>query len=222
MSNSFLSRCISSNNGLMAEGSETRFKVGLNELSLHSRWKLLSELVIVALLKKNKQDRQKVGCQKLHWLSYLPTVTEFLWASNSREISIYEQAIIISAAGRALLYPREDLRRVRREELSEGLVGRDPLRSFADLQCSTWGLQILSRTKKRSSRSAHNDGLLPRSKQFNTAAVHFLSCSVGNSNIALNRPFYSCILSCQAFDLEWGWRWPSYDRDQYLVSMVTK
>ena len=103
MSNSFLSRCISSNNGLMAEGSETRFKVGLNELSLHSRWKLLSELVIVALLKKNKQDRQKVGCQKLHWLSYLPTVTEFLWASNSREISLYEQAIIISAAGRALL-----------------------------------------------------------------------------------------------------------------------
>ena len=50
----------------MAEGSETRFKVGLDELSLHSRWKLLSELVIVALLKKNKQDRQKVGCQKLH------------------------------------------------------------------------------------------------------------------------------------------------------------
>ena len=23
-----------------------------------------------------------------------------------------------------------------------------------------------------------------------------------------NRPFYSCVLSCQAFDLEWGWRWP--------------
>ena len=23
-----------------------------------------------------------------------------------------------------------------------------------------------------------------------------------------NRSFYSCVLSCQAFDLEWGWRWP--------------
>ena len=26
----------------------------------------------------------------------------------------------------------------------------------------------------------------------------------------------------QAFDLEWGWRWTCCDRDQYLVSMITK
>ena len=38
----------------------------------------------------------------------------------------------------------------------------------------------------------------------------------------LNRPFYSYVLSCQAFDLEWGWRWPCCDRDQYLVSVITK
>ena len=36
-----------------------------------------------------------------------------------------------------------------------------------------------------------------------------------------NRPFYSCVLSCQAFDLEWGWRWPCCVRDQNLVSMIT-
>ena len=36
-----------------------------------------------------------------------------------------------------------------------------------------------------------------------------------------NKPFYSCVLSCQAFDLEWGWRWPCCDGDQYLVSMIT-
>ena len=39
-----------------------------------------------------------------------------------------------------------------------------------------------------------------------------------------NRPFYSCVLthSCQAFNLEWGWRWPCCDGDQYLVGMITK
>ena len=30
------------------------------------------------------------------------------------------------------------------------------------------------------------------------------------------------VLSCQAFDLEWGWRWPCCDRDQYLVSIITR
>ena len=35
------------------------------------------------------------------------------------------------------------------------------------------------------------------------------------------RPFYFCVLSCQAFDLEWGWRWPCCDRDQFLVSMIS-
>ena len=39
---------------------------------------------------------------------------------------------------------------------------------------------------------------------------------------ACNRPFYNCVLSCQAFDLEWGWKWPCCDKDQYLVSMITK
>ena len=37
-----------------------------------------------------------------------------------------------------------------------------------------------------------------------------------------NRPFYKCVLSCQALDLEWSWSWPCCDRDQYLVSMITK
>ena len=38
----------------------------------------------------------------------------------------------------------------------------------------------------------------------------------------MNGPFYSCALSCQAFNLEWGWSWPCCDKDQYLVSMITK
>ena len=37
-----------------------------------------------------------------------------------------------------------------------------------------------------------------------------------------NRPSYSCVLSCQAFDLEWGWSWPCCDRDQCLVSIITR
>ena len=37
-----------------------------------------------------------------------------------------------------------------------------------------------------------------------------------------NRSFYSCVLSCQAFDLEWGWRWPCSDKDQYIVGMITE
>ena len=41
------------------------------------------------------------------------------------------------------------------------------------------------------------------------------------SEYLYKRPFYSCVLSCQAFDLEWGWRWPCCDRDQYLVSMIS-
>ena len=43
------------------------------------------------------------------------------------------------------------------------------------------------------------------------------SLSIRNGS---NRPFCSCALSCQAFDLEWGWRWPR-GRDQYLVSVIT-
>ena len=39
--------------------------------------------------------------------------------------------------------------------------------------------------------------------------------------VVSNRPFYSCVLTCLAFDLEWGWSWPC-DGDQYLVSMITK
>ena len=30
------------------------------------------------------------------------------------------------------------------------------------------------------------------------------------------------LLNCQAFDLEWGWRWPCCDRDEYLVSIITR
>ena len=39
--------------------------------------------------------------------------------------------------------------------------------------------------------------------------------------VVSDRPFYSCVLTCLAFDLEWGWSWPC-DGDQYLVSMITK
>ena len=38
----------------------------------------------------------------------------------------------------------------------------------------------------------------------------------------LKRPFYSCALNCQAFNMEWGWRWPCWDRDQHLVSRIPK
>ena len=46
-------------------------------------------------------------------------------------------------------------------------------------------------------------------------------CSINEVTI-LNRPFYSYVLICQAFDLEWGWSWPCCDRDQYLVCIITK
>ena len=49
-----------------------------------------------------------------------------------------------------------------------------------------------------------------------------LTCRIHEQIDFYNRPFYSCVLSCQAFDLEWGWRWPCCDRDQYLVCMITK
>ena len=38
---------------------------------------------------------------------------------------------------------------------------------------------------------------------------------------SFNMPFHSCVLSCHIFELEWGWRWPCCDRDQYLVTMIT-
>ena len=37
-----------------------------------------------------------------------------------------------------------------------------------------------------------------------------------------NRTNYSCLLSYQAFDLEWGWRWPCCNRDQYLFSITAR
>ena len=37
-----------------------------------------------------------------------------------------------------------------------------------------------------------------------------------------NRPFCSCVHICQAFDVKWSWRWPCRNRNQYLVSTVTK
>ena len=37
-----------------------------------------------------------------------------------------------------------------------------------------------------------------------------------------DRLFYSCVLCCQAFDVEWDWRWPCCDRDQYLASIITR
>ena len=50
-------------------------------------------------------------------------------------------------------------------------------------------------------------------------------CLIVQVRIVLEKktPFYSCVLSYQAFDLEWGWRWPCCDRDHYLVSkLITK
>ena len=49
-------------------------------------------------------------------------------------------------------------------------------------------------------------------------------CSINlmKSLLILNRPFYSYVLSCQAFNLGWGWSWPCCDRDQYLVCIITK
>ena len=41
-------------------------------------------------------------------------------------------------------------------------------------------------------------------------------------NTSVNRPFYSCVLGCQAFDLERGWRWPCCGIDKYLVSITTR
>ena len=28
-----------------------------------------------------------------------------------------------------------------------------------------------------------------------------------------NKPFYSCVLSCLAFEWKWGWNWPWFDRN---------
>ena len=35
-----------------------------------------------------------------------------------------------------------------------------------------------------------------------------------------NRPFYSCVLSCQAFEWKWGWSWPDFDRHLTAFSYV--
>ena len=51
--------------------------------------------------------------------------------------------------------------------------------------------------------------------------IHKLPWSSCCNNKA-NRPTDRRVLSCQAFDLEWGWRWPCCDRDQCLVSMITE
>ena len=48
------------------------------------------------------------------------------------------------------------------------------------------------------------------------------NCHISEEKDWHNTPFSSYVLSCQAFDLEWGWRWPCFDRDQFLVSMITK
>ena len=32
-------------------------------------------------------------------------------------------------------------------------------------------------------------------------------------NIIDNRPFYSCVYSCLAIELKWGWSWPYFDRN---------
>ena len=37
-----------------------------------------------------------------------------------------------------------------------------------------------------------------------------------------NKPFHSYVLNCQSFNLEWGWKWPCCNKDQYLVSIITK
>ena len=54
--------------------------------------------------------------------------------------------------------------------------------------------------------------------------IIFKLCLTVQVRVVLEKkmPFYSCVLSHQAFDLEWGWRWPCCNGDQCLVSMITK
>ena len=48
------------------------------------------------------------------------------------------------------------------------------------------------------------------------------SASPLRSNNRLNRLFYSCMLSCQAFEQDCGGMWSCYDRDHEIVWMITK
>ena len=36
-----------------------------------------------------------------------------------------------------------------------------------------------------------------------------------------NRPFYSCVLSCLAYEYKRGWRWPCFDTDLFALSVKT-
>ena len=52
------------------------------------------------------------------------------------------------------------------------------------------------------------------------AYIHFFNAvHIYDLHVSPIRPFYGCVLSCQAFDLEWGWWWLCCDRDQYLVGV---
>ena len=42
------------------------------------------------------------------------------------------------------------------------------------------------------------------------AVLHQLSYQ---ANKYMNRPFYSCMLRCLAFEWNWGWSWPCLDRN---------
>ena len=43
----------------------------------------------------------------------------------------------------------------------------------------------------------------------------------GINNCYYNWPFYSCVLSCLAFEWQWGWRWPYFDRNYSVFHMLT-
>ena len=37
-----------------------------------------------------------------------------------------------------------------------------------------------------------------------------------------NRPFYSSLLSCLAFEWKWGWRWPCFDRNDAVLMLISR
>ena len=70
---------------------------------------------------------------------------------------------------------------------------------------------------------SHSKGLSPvwllwwlwRNKS--NGVLNSLYCILGN------RPFYSCVFSDLAFEWQWGWRWPCFDKDHaaFVVLMLT-
>ena len=70
-----------------------------------------------------------------------------------------------------------------------------------------------------------NSSKPPISEQTNGLCVRWLTLFVpawkdNSYRTAVNRPFYSSLLSCLAFEWKWGWRWPCFDRNLYALVML--